>query len=245
MKTPYYDGAKTWATDLPVAVVAVTSEALASGFEAVRGDVVGIVAANENPPRRGTDPLDDTRFVAGLVVDAAVVVFNANDIDGFAGSLNVRSVVLFGSEPALLVIGVAIDAMGAIETIGEIGLILIVSDAAVTAGAMLAPVFGISGVVTADGKLKTDVVVAVLNVTVVVRSPVLNEAVVKGTTTGDSNGFALSSLAPVSTSSRASPSLKQLSIIASLDFLGAPLFLIVKTVDVFAFGFTNEIPLSS
>lgn len=188
---------------------------MASGFEAVRGDVVGIVAANENPPRRGTDPLDDTRFVVGVVVDATVVVFNANEIDGFAGPL--RSVVLFGSAPALFAIDVAIGAIGAIETIGTIGAIetmgaiglnLIVSDASVTAGAMLVPIFGISDVLTADGKLRTDVVVAVLNVTVVVRSPVLNEAVLKGTTTGDSIGFALYSLAPVSTSSRESPPLK-------------------------------------
>lgn len=97
---------------------------------------------------------------------------------------------------------------------------------------------------TADGKLRTDVVVAVLNVTVVL-SPLLNEAVLSAMTIGVSIAFALSALAPLSTSSRVSLSLRQLNSIFNLSRGPDPSLLILKMVDVLVFGFTNEMRLSS
>lgn len=62
---------------------------------------------------------------------------------------------------------------------------------------------------TTEGKLKTDVVVAVLNVTVVF-SPVLNDAAVLDPTITDGNlSTCVSSVrTPLSTSSHESPSVK-------------------------------------
>lgn len=200
-----------------------------SGFEAIEGDVVVNVAPKENPPRRGTDSLDVTVLVfSPIVIGAVVVAFIANEIVGLAGSLNVGNGVLFGNASALLATGVD----------------LIASDTPVTGIAMLGPFFGVSGAVMADGKLRTDVVVAVLNVTVVL-SPLLNEAVLAAMTIGVSFAFVLSALAPLSTSSRESLSFRQLNSIFNLSRAPDPSLLILKMVDVLVFGFTNEMRLSS
>lgn len=112
---------------------------------------------------------------------------------------------------------------------------------------MLSPLFCASMPVTFDGKLKTDVVVAVLNVTVVFSLP-LNDARFDATAVFVTNSlaFVFSALTPLSISSRDSPpSLKKLSIIASFDLAPVRSLSTLKTVDVLAFGFTNEMRLSS
>lgn len=173
-----------------------------SAFEAMAGAGVVIVAPKENPPRRGSDSLDVAVIVVKLVVEAAVVAFNANEIFGFDGSLNVGRGILLGKASALFAFDVAIVA-----TIGLVGFVA-PPDTSVTGAAMNAPFFCFSvPVETADGRLKTDVVVAVLNVTVV-WSPVLNDAVLDATAIGNSLIFFLSGGTPLSTSSRDSPSLK-------------------------------------
>lgn len=155
------------------------------------GDGVVAVAENENPPRRGTDSLVVTGFIVDAEVDAAVVAFNANEMVGFAGSPNDGRGVLFGNVFALFALDVAMMALG---------VDFVTSD---DSGAGVVPVvsfFCVSDTVPANGKLSTEVVVAVLNVTVVF-SPELNDAVPDAVTIGDSSTFALPDLVPLSTSS--------------------------------------------
>lgn len=151
-----------------------------STFEAMAGAGVVIAAANENPPRRGPASPDDAVIVVELVVGAAIVAFIANEIFGFDGSLNVGRDVLLDKASALFAFDVAIVA-----TIGLVGFVA-TPDTSVTGEAMTAPFFCFSAPVEiADGKLNTDVVVAVLNVTVVC-SPVLNDAALDATAIGNS-----------------------------------------------------------
>lgn len=101
-----------------------------SGFEAIEGDVVVNVAPKENPPRRGTDSLDVTVLVfSPIVVGAVVVAFIANEIVGFAGSLNVGNGVLFGNASAVL------------ATDDATGVGLITADNSVMGTVMLGPFF--------------------------------------------------------------------------------------------------------
>lgn len=136
------------------------------------------------------------------MVEAGAVAFNANEIFGFDASLNVGRDVLLGKASELFANDIAVDA-----TIGLVGFggPPVTS---VTGEAMNAPFFCLSvPVEAADGKLNTDVVVAVLNVTVVC-SPVLNDAVLDATPSGNLLFSILSGRTPLSTSSRESPSLK-------------------------------------
>lgn len=209
----------------------------ASDLAAVKGDGVVMVAANENPPSRGVDSL----AVAGLTVDdvvaEAVVAFSANEMVGFVGKPNDGTDTLFGSVVTLAAVDVAIVA-GGVDLIASV-------DSAAAAAVLVSFLFlWVSGTVTVvgDGKLSTDVVVAVLNVTVVF-SPELSVAPLELTTTSDSCGVALSVLTLLSTSSWASSSRNTLS--KSANLFDVPFLFTLKTVEVFVFGFTNEMGLSS
>lgn len=99
-------------TTFSIFFVVCESFEFAAGFDAIRGDDVVIVLANENPPSGDTDSLNVTEFVVGFVVDAAVDAFTANEIVGFDCSPNVGRDVLFGNATALFTVDVSIVAIG-------------------------------------------------------------------------------------------------------------------------------------
>lgn len=104
----------------------------AADFDAIRGDGVVIVLANENPPSGDTASLNVTEFVVGFVVDAAVAAFTANEIVGLVCSPNVGRGVLFGNATALFSVDVSIVA---------IGIDFIALDTSVMRGTMFIPTF--------------------------------------------------------------------------------------------------------
>lgn len=205
------------------------------------------VAENVKPPSRGTVSFDvlvaeTSEFAVADDVAAKLKVTTGVDVVttiadalvcGFSNEADV--------EVATAEVGdFDVDSGNTTDAVGMDGLLT----------SLLASLFGffngsiIIDLVVSDGAFKTDVVVAVLNVTDVF---VLKLADVEDTGAFDRASSDFSTLAlfdpMLSTSSFDSSPRKKLNIIANLDFESRFLFKLNK-LDVLAFGFTNEIPCS-
>lgn len=206
------------------------------------------VAENVKPPRRGTlsfDVLAAETSAIDVADDVAAKLKVTTGVDVVTTVAD--SLVCDFSNEADVEVATAevgdfdVDSGNTTDAVGMAGLL----------SSLLVPLFGffngsiIIDLVVSEGAFKTEVVVAVLNVTDVF---VLKLADVENTGVLDRASPDFSTLAlfdpMLSTSSFDSSPRKKLSIIANLDFESRLLFKLNK-FDVLALGLTKEIPFSS
>lgn len=222
----------------------------------VTDDVDDGVPENANPPRRGTEALvevgidgielvvadeklnvtlrEDGVFDAALESDVALCEVVAVG-KGMLGGDDIADTVMSGVTLSALL---ALSALSLTVCGTSFGSIVGTFDGSVVLGLAAE-----AAAIIVDGTFKSEVVVAVLNVTevIVLRLADVEETVSSGFSTWPDLSMSLESLLTQSTSSLGSSPRKKLNIMASFDSLSRFRNMLV----VLVFGFTNDIEFSS